>query len=521
MIDPGLVSLLRGQARRRPGTMARLALAASLVPTLLAAQDLWPTDRWKESTPEEQGVDSAALGEAIDYIIQKRLPIHSMLVVRHGAVVVDAYFYPYEPEVPHDIASVTKSVTSILTGIAIDKGYVKSVKQPVLQLLNTAPPAAADPRRSRMTVENLLTMTSGMECGAINAAHTAEPELDEMRHTSDWIRYAVNIPMRAEPGSQFAYCSVNNHLLSAVITATTGESLEAFARRNLFDAMGIRQLLWPADPKGLSHGWGDLHLYPRDMAKLGYLYLHAGKWEGRQLVSEKWVRASLEPHAAVRAGVGYGYSWWINVARQPNIPEAEGRAGQRISIVPDKDTVVVFTAGGADTDEVAPYILRALRSDAPLAANAAAFSHLTQSLRAARLAPAPVPLRKLPDAARRISGRKYSFDSNALDLRTLSLVFDGNDEAHVALKVGHEEWTGPVGLDGVYRFSPNGHRRLPMAVSGTWRSDTEFLLDVNLFPNITRILFTIRFVGDRAELDVTDTTGSFHDVNLSGVAPDR
>jgi hypothetical protein len=372
-----------------------------------------------------------------------------------------------------------------------------------------------------MTVESLLTMTSGMMCGAIDAAHTAEAELDEMRHAPDWIHYAVNIPMRSEPGGQFAYCSVNNHLLSAAITATTGESLEVFARRNLFGPMGIRQLLWPADPQGLSHGWGDLHLYPRDMAKLGYLYLHGGKWNGRQLVSEEWVRKSLAPHASVRAGVDYGYSWWINVAREPHIPEAEGRGGQRISIVPDKDTVVVFTAGGADTDEVAPYILRALRSDVPLVPSTAAFGRLAQSLRTARMAPKPVPPPKLPEGARRISGRKYFFDSNALGLHTLSLTFDGKDEAHVAIKSGDEEWTGPVGLDGVYRFSPNGHRRLPMAVSGTWRSDTEFLLDVNLYPNITRILFAIRFVGARVELDVTDTTGSFHDVHLSGEVHER
>lgn len=503
-----------------PGMMARPALIILFLLVPLFAADIWPTNRWKKSTPEEQGVDSAPLAEAIDYILQQRLPIHSLLVVRHGAIVLDAYFYPYEPTVPHDIASVTKSVTSILTGIAIDKGYVKSVKQPVLQLLNTASPTAADPRRSRITIENLLTMTSGMTCGAINAAHTAETELDEMRHTSDWIRYAVNIPMRAEPGSQFAYCSVNNHLLSAVISSKTGGNLESFARRNLFDAMGIRELLWPVDPKGLSHGWGDLHLYPRDMAKLGYLYLHGGKWDGRQLVSEEWVRTSMEPHASVRAGVGYGYSWWINVARDPHIPEAEGRGGQRISIVPDKDAVVVFTSGGADTDEVAPYILRALRSDAPLAPNAAAFRHLTQSLRDARLAPKPAPVPKLPDAARKISGRLYSFDPNALDLRTLSLAFDGKNEAHLAVKVGDEDWTGPVGLDGVYRFSPNGHRRLPMAVSGMWRNDTEFQLEINLFPNITRMLFAIRFVGARAELDVTDTTGSFHGLHLIGLADD-
>ena len=484
----------------------------------LLAADASPETGWRETPPEAQGVDSSSLADAVDYVVQKRLPIHSMLVVRHGAIVLDAYFYPYDPAVPHDVASVTKSVTSMLTGIAIDKGYLKSVKQPVLELLNAAPPTAADPRRNRMTVESLLTMTSGMACGAINAAHTAEEELDQMRSSPDWIRYAVNIPMRAEPGSQFAYCSVNNHLLSAAITARTGESLESFARRNLFDPMGIRESLWPADPQGLNHGWGDLHLYARDMAKLGYLYLHGGKWGGRQLVPENWVRASIEPHARVRDGVGYGYSWWINVAREPHIPEAEGRGGQRISIVPDKDAVVVFTAGGADTDEVAPFLLRALGSDAPLAPNPAAFHRLTESVRAARVAPKPVPVPKLPDTARRISGRQYRFDPNALDLRAFSLEFDGKDQAQVAIKAGGEDWTGPVGLDGVYRFSPNGRLRLPMAVSGTWRSDTEFLLDVNLVPNITRILCAIRFVGDRAELDVTDTTGSFHGVKLTGLA---
>ena len=478
-----------------------------------------PTDGWKESRPERQGVDSAALADAVEHIVKKGLPIHSMLVVRHGAIVLDTYFYPYEPTVPHDVASVTKSVTSILTGIAIDQGYLKSVKEPVVEILTAGGDAIDDARKRRMTVETLLTMTSGMACGAA-VAHTAETELEAMRHSPDWIRYALNLPMRSEPGSQFAYCSVNNHLLSAAITAKTGESLESFARQNLFGPLGIRELVWPADPQGLSHGWGDLHLYPRDMAKLGYLYLHGGRWGERRIVSEHWVQSSVESHVAVREGVGYGYSWWINVAREPHIPEAEGRGGQRISIVPDKDAVVVFTSGGADTDEVAPYLLRALNSDVPLAPNPAASRRLDQALKLARLSPKALPLRKLPETARRISGRRYKFDSNALGLESLSLVFDRPDAAQVTLKIGQEDWSGQVGLDGVYRFSPNGHRHLPMAVSGKWRSDTEFLLDLNLFPNITRILFAIRFVGNRAEIDATDLTGSFLGLHLSGLAND-
>ena len=486
----------------------------------LMAADLWPTGRWKESTPEEQGVDSLALGDAVDFIVRKRIPIHSMLVVRHGVVVLDAYFYPYEPTVPHDVASVTKSVTSILTGIAIEKGYVKSVKEPVLPLLKVASPVAVDPRKTKMTVESLLTMTSGLACGALHGAHTAEAELDEMRHAANWIQYAVNIPMRSEPGKEFAYCSVNNHLLSAIITAQTGESLESFASRHLFAPLGIKNWIWPADPKGLNHGWGDLHLFPRDMAKIGYMYLHDGRWDDRQIVAKDWVRSSFEAHAKVRDGVGYGYSWWINLNREPHIPEAEGRGGQRISIVPDKDAVVVFTSGGADTDQVAPNILRALRSDVPLADNPAAYNRLAELLKIGRLSPQPVAVPTRTETAKRISGRRYSFDANALDLHSLSLTFDRNDEARLAIKIGTEEWTGPVGLDGVYRFSPNGHRRQPMAVSGKWQNGMEFLLDVNLYPNITRILFTIRFDGGRAELEVTDTTGSFHGLKLSGIAPD-
>ncbi len=495
----------------------RCFLIAQLALMPLFGNQTPPTDRWRESSPEAQGVDSRSLADAVEHIGKKGLPIHSMLVVRHGVIVLDAYFYPYEPTVPHDVASVTKSVTSIVTGIAIDQGYVKSVKEPVLELLGAGGEVSDDPRKRRMTVEALLTMTSGMACGSA-VAHTDEAELEAMRRSPDWIGYALTLPMRSEPGSEFAYCSVNNHLLSAAITAKTGESLETFAHRNLFEPLGIRELLWPSDPKGLSHGWGDLHLYPRDMAKLGYLYLHGGVWGDRRIVSEQWVKASIESHVAVRDGVGYGYSWWINVAREPHIPEAEGRGGQRISIVPDKDAVVVFTSGGADTDEVAPYLLRALSSDVALAPNPAAFNRLGQALKAARLSPKAMPAPELPDTARRVSGRRYSFDSNDLGLESLSLVFDRRNEARVTLEIGHENWVGAVGLDGVYRFSPKGLLGLPLAASGRWRSNAEFLLDVNLVPNITRILFAIRFEGNRAEVDATDTTGSFDGLHLSGLA---
>src|SRR5258708_15062525 len=184
----------------------------------------WPTMSWGEAIPEAEGVDSQALAEALDFILEKRLPIHSLLIGRHGTIVLDAYFYPYDGRVVHDVASATKSVTSILAGIAIDKGYLRNENETVLSLLGGQP----DGLKERITVRDLLTMTSGLRCGSVEA-HTAEDELAEMRRHPIWIAFALTIPIGSEPGQRFAYCSVNNHFISAMITARTGRSLESFA----------------------------------------------------------------------------------------------------------------------------------------------------------------------------------------------------------------------------------------------------------------------------------------------------
>ncbi len=495
-------------------TFARVLLAFC---TVLFA-DEWPTLRWKEATPEAHGFDSAAFADAVDLVLQKKIPIHSMLVIRHGAVVLDANFYPYAAKVPHDVASVTKSVTSILTGIAIDKGFIKSVDELALPLLKISLPSDMDPRKRRITVGNLLSMTSGLACGDPHVAHTVETELDAMRASADWIKYAVTIPMSMEPGKEFAYCSVNNHLLSAIIKAQTGDTLEVFARKHLFGPLGIKEFLWPVDPQGLNHGWGDLHLYPRDMAKLGYLYLHEGKWGERQIVSSAWVRSSFETRAMVREGVGYGFSWWLNLARTPRIPEAEGRGGQRIAVVPDKDLVVVYSSGGADTDDVSPTLLKALKSDGVLPPNAAGMVRLKRSLATARVGARATAVGKLPAVAAKVSGKRYEFASNALGLRSLSLTFGGGAEAGMEMRFGEELWSGKVGLDGVRRFSAKGHQGQPMAVLGGWRGESEFGLDVDLVSNITHILITLRYSGDAVEAELRDATGSFNGVKVRGVA---
>jgi CubicO group peptidase (beta-lactamase class C family) len=468
---------------------------------------------WSFALPETQGVDPEPLAEAMELVAREQLPLHGLLIVRHGMLVFEAYAYPYRPDTPHDIASVTKSVTSILTGIAIDKGILPAATQPVLPLLKLASPPASDPRLDAMSLASVLTMTSGSACGT----QPGEPELFAMRQAPEWIDYAVRLPMRVDPGSKFAYCSVNHHMLSAAITAQTGQSLLQFAQQHLFAPLDIHTATWPADPKGRNHGWGDLHLHPRDMAKLGQLYLQRGRWNGKQVVSERWVSESLKPHVTVQPGQGYGYSWWINVGRETPIPEAIGRGGQRISIIPDKDTVLVFLGGGLDTDKLAPYVLRALRSDVPLPANRAATNRLREAIRKANQPPRPSKVSAHPPGAARVSGRVYDFPANAIDLRSATLSFPKRGAASFDLRRADWVLQGPVGLDGVYRFSNTGPGGQPLGARGRWRSPSTFELDIDMAANINRLIFAFTFDenGSTARVEVSEKSMAFAPFTLT------
>jgi len=486
--------------------------SAALLTTTAVAQDVWPTGGWPVATPESEGMDSGVLAEMLDYARGRSLPVHSVVIVRHGRVVMDAAFYPYEPGRPHDIASATKSVMSVLIGIAVDKGYVSRLTQAVPELLSVAPQVKLDSRKERLAVEHLLTMTSGLDCGV----EPGENELAAMRRSDDWARFALALPMRAEPGTRYAYCSCNNHLLSAILSARTGDSALAFARKHLFAPLGIKDVTWPADPQGRTHGWGDLQLHPRDLAKIAYLYLRGGRWNGTQVVSEAWVRQSIAPHVPVREGVGYGYGWWINTARQPAIFEAVGRGGQRAAVLPDKDLVVVFNGGGVNTDELAPFLFRAIQSDAPLPANESSGRRLLKALDDVRRPPPVRTPDPLPPLARSISGRRYVMERNLLNLQRFSLTFSNSNEAHATIVMDNREWALSIGLDGRYRYSSIGPEGLRVATRGHWLSQREFLLDLNTVANINHFSFRVQFAGRQVQVQIDEATGEVKNLHVRG-----
>jgi CubicO group peptidase (beta-lactamase class C family) len=466
----------------------------------------WPTDGWRTSTPEQQGIDSEKLAEALDYIQEKDVNIHSLLFIRNGYVVTDAYFYPFANGSVHDVASVTKSFTATLIGVAISEGNITSVEQPVLEFFPKYTVANIDKKKKAMTLEDLLTMRSGFEC--IN--EPSEVTLMQMLASPDWIQFTLDLPMVEEPGAHFVYCSSNSHLLSGIIKETTGINELDYANKSLFKPLGITNIIWPSDPQGNNHGWGDLHLTPHDMAKLGHLYLNKGTWDGKQIVPAEWMTESTQKQVSLDEGEGYGYQWWVS-GSIPGLYEARGRGGQRIIVWPEKNIIVVTTGGGFEPGELGPFLLESIKSDKPLPENPEAYKLLQDKIYAAAESPVlePQPVKPLPEIARKIEGKKYILDPNPLGLHSFSLAFnEEKKEALLSLELlGNQEVRSYLlGLDNVSRTSP-GNFDLPAAGKGAWESDNIFTIYLDEVGNINRWKMTMTFQDDQVSIQTQEMAG--------------
>ncbi|MFW9886824.1 MAG: serine hydrolase domain-containing protein [Candidatus Thorarchaeota archaeon] len=311
-------------------------------------RDYWPTDDWRTSTPSEQGINSSGLEAAAQYIVDSGAQVRSMLVVHNGYLIFERYFTPirYDVDNTHIIYSCTKSVTSALIGIALDKGHIDNTSQLLVDFFPDVYIDNLDSRKESITLEDILTMTSGLEWD--------EERYDEpndyfgMTDSDNWVQYVLNKTMVADPGTTFYYNTGGSHLLSAIINRTTGMSTLDFAIEYLFEPLGITAHPWPVDPQGIHFGGSALALRPRDMAKFGYLYLNNGMWDGEQIVSSDWVATSTNEHVTIYGGtLSYGYQWWINSPSDYYC--ARGYQGQYIFVVPDEDLVVVFSS---DMDDI-------------------------------------------------------------------------------------------------------------------------------------------------------------------------
>jgi CubicO group peptidase (beta-lactamase class C family) len=297
-------------------------------------------------------MDPELLAQMLQAIEDRELNIHSVLVIRNGYIVTEAYFPPYQQDSKHELWSVTKSVVSALVGITIDEGSIDGVNQPVLDYFPDPTIASSDPRKQTMTLEHLLTMTSGLDW-------SDDRSIYGMMRSRDAPRYVLDRLLDEEPGTRFNYNSGNTHVLSAIIQETSGRSTLDFAREHLFDPLGISDVEWETDSSGIPIGGWGLWMRPRDMAKLGYLYLNEGVWDGQQVIPADWVRESTEPRLQVEEvlepwDLYYGYGWWVH---EFGAYAAHGRGGQFIFVFPDLEVVVVFTSSLPESKFVEPELL--------------------------------------------------------------------------------------------------------------------------------------------------------------------
>jgi CubicO group peptidase (beta-lactamase class C family) len=318
-------------------------------------------DGLKTGNIKTSGLDTALLSRMMQKIIDGTYPnVHSVLIIKDGKLVFEEYFYEYNKDSLQALRSASKSFVSALTGIAIEKGFIKSTNETVLSFFTEYNIRNNSEAKKRITVENLLTNQSGLDCDVSNPE--SEGNETTMSNSDDWIKFTLDLPMVDTPGGKGMYCSGNPITLGRIIEKSTHNLLPDFANTNLFSPLNISEFKWNFKPdKSSSETFCQLYLRPRDMAKFGLLYLERGNWNGKQIISRDWVKQSLEKHSTIQ-GVDYGYLWWIKYLDADGIryygKAAQGNGGQKIYIWEEQNMVTVITGGNYNSQSPSDELIK-------------------------------------------------------------------------------------------------------------------------------------------------------------------
>lgn len=294
---------------------------------------------WPTSTPASQGLDTNKMAAALNEIRANSF-ILSFLVLRNDTLVVE-YYNRFSKDNDFEIHSASKSFTSALMGIAIDRGLIRSVQENILSYFPDFDTTGIDLRKRSWTIENFLTMRSGIDWDE-NADHTAL-----FTDNVNWMYTTLKLPLKYAPGTQYIYTTPNVNLLSGIITRTSGMPTYDFAERYLFTPLKISVRAWLTDPQGVYAGGTGMRFTSRDLARLGQLYLHNGTIDGTQIISRQWIQQTLVSRNPGNRtwgdlqSVNYGYLWWNNYDARDSLFMAAGFAGQFVFVIPSKNMIVV------------------------------------------------------------------------------------------------------------------------------------------------------------------------------------
>ncbi len=326
--------------------MKVIAFVLLFLSTLASAQD------FATATPESAGLSAAKLRSLESAITNNDFKkIGSVLIARHGKIVYEHYFAD-AADTLRNTRSATKTVTSMLVGMAIQEGKIK-LDQPIMPLFRDKQPIAnPDPRKDRITVEDLLTMSSIAECDDWNQFSRGNEE--RMYPIEDWVKFYLDLPVRGyrkgdEPkdqpyGRYFSYCTAGVGTLGAALEKSVGMRTDDYAKKRLFEPLGITRLKWAYSPLNLTFTGGGLELRSRDLLKLAQLYLSAGRWNGKQIIPEQWVKTSTEPHSQIDEKTEYGCLWWLRSFGGHRVYYMSGNGGNKIGLVPDLELAFVITS---------------------------------------------------------------------------------------------------------------------------------------------------------------------------------
>lgn len=323
-------------------------------------QDYFPTDTWRISTPEEQGVDSEKLYGLIKGIKDNKTEIDSLIIIRNGYMITEANFSAGKDSV-RALNSCTKSVTSALVGVAIKDGIIKNTDIRLLDIYSDIKIKNNNSLKKQITLEHLLTMAAGFDWDEWSTSFDDinNPSI-QLGRASDTVQFMIDQPVSSESGKVFNYNSGEPHMLSAVFTKLSGITLAKYADDKLFKSLGIAKKYWEVAPDGITYGGYGLYMTAKDMAKLGYLFLKKGKWENKQIIPEEWVENSTKKHIDADfygTSNGYGYLWWMNSFGGYS---ARGLHGQYIIVMPELNMVVVFQSHFSDNDLPPLYMMESI-----------------------------------------------------------------------------------------------------------------------------------------------------------------
>ncbi len=324
-------------------------------------------DGWQTAAPASVDLDTAKLALIYDFIQSDiHEDFHSLVVVKDKKLVIDRYYNGYDLNSTNDIRSATKSITSALVGLAIEDGYIEGLDTKILTFLQDYAPFAHDsPQKQAVTIENLLTMASGFDANADDAASPGHE--DRLFEADDWIRFCLDVPMANEPGEVWAYTSMNTFLLGAIIAKASNETLQEYSHRRLFQPLGMKNYRWSTTPRGDVIAQGNFFITARDMAKIGSLYLNDGRWGEAQVLPADWVKESLKGRYPVSwdGYDQYGYQWYTHSlsirGKSVKYYLASGNGGNKIYVIPEHRMVVAIASSGYNRGHSHPRSLAILR----------------------------------------------------------------------------------------------------------------------------------------------------------------